>query len=113
LYFYPKDDTPGCTKEACDFRDNFAALKKLGAVVIGVSKDKVAKHGKFKTKYDLPFPLVSDESGEICQKYGVWVRKSMYGMSYYGIERSTFLINPAGKIQKIWRKVKVPSHVSE
>lgn len=113
LYFYPKDDTSGCTQQACDFRDNIKAFDKLGAPVIGVSKDSVKKHDKFKTKYDLNFPLASDEEGDVCERYGVWVEKSMYGRKYMGIERTTFLIGPDGKIEQIWRKVKIPGHIEE
>ncbi|MCB9989795.1 MAG: thioredoxin-dependent thiol peroxidase [Rhodospirillales bacterium] len=113
LYFYPKDDTPGCTTEACDFRDNMARLEKAGAVVIGVSKDSVAKHDKFKAKHGLNFPLIADESGEICEAYGVWGEKKLYGRLYMGIERASFLIDGTGKIARIWRKVKVKGHVDE
>lgn len=113
LYFYPKDDTPGCTTESCDFRDNFNAFKRAGATVIGLSKDSVKKHDKFKAKYDLPFTLASDEDGAVCEAYGVWVEKSMYGKKYMGIERSTFLIDADGKIAQIWRKVSVTGHVDE
>ncbi len=113
LYFYPKDDTPGCTAESCDFRDNLKAFEKLGVSIIGVSKCSIKKHDKFKDKYSLNFPLVSDENGDMCEKYGVWVEKSMYGKKYMGIERSTFLIDETGKIEKIWSKVKVPGHVEE
>lgn len=113
LYFYPKDDTPGCTKESCDFRDNLASLKRLGAAVIGVSKDSVARHDKFREKYDLNFPLASDEDGDVCERYGVWVEKKNYGRTYMGIERSTFLIDGQGFIRAIWRKVKVDGHVVE
>ena len=113
LYFYPKDDTPGCTKEACAFRDEFADFKNLDAVILGVSKDSVAKHDKFKSKYDLPFPLVSDEDGSICEAYGTWVEKSMYGRKYMGIQRATFLIGKDGTIQALWPKVKVKNHSAE
>lgn len=113
LYFYPKDDTSGCTKEACGFRDVWSQLKKLKVEVIGISKDSVASHQKFKKKYELPFTLLSDEDTKICQAYGVWVEKSMYGKKYMGIERATFLIDEEGKIQHIWRKVKVDEHVEE
>ncbi len=113
LYFYPKDDTPGCTKEACGFRDALPDFTKVDAVIIGVSKDTVAKHDKFKEKYDLPFTLASDEDGKVCEAYGTWVEKSMYGRKYMGIERSTFLIDGAGVIRGIWRKVKVKGHVEE
>jgi peroxiredoxin Q/BCP len=111
LYFYPKDDTTGCTKEACDFREAYSAFQKLGVEVIGVSPDPVKKHDKFKAKYDLPFPLLSDEEKTVVSEYGVWVEKSMYGRKYMGVERSTFLIGADGKIQAAWRKVKVPGHV--
>ena len=113
LYFYPKDDTPGCTTEACGFRDAAADFKKLKAQVVGVSKDSVARHDKFKAKYKLTFPLVSDEDGKICEKYGTWVEKSLYGRKYMGIDRATFLIDKDGKVAKVWRKVKVPGHVAE
>lgn len=113
LYFYPKDDTSGCTKEACGFRDSFPNFGEAGAVVVGVSRDSVAFHDKFKAKHKLPFTLVSDEDGEICKAYGTWVEKSMYGRKYMGIERSTFLIDKVGKIRGIWRKVKIPGHVEE
>ena len=110
LYFYPKDDTSGCTKEAEAFRDQLGAFEVAGAVIVGVSKDSVAKHDKFKAKYDLNFSLISDEGGLICEDYGVWVEKSMYGRKYMGIERATFLIDGQGQIAQIWRKVKVPGH---
>ena len=113
IYFYPKDDTPGCTKEACGFRDAFPDFSELNATIVGVSKDTVAKHDKFKTKYELPFHLASDEDGSLCEAYGTWVEKSMYGKKYMGIERATFLIDPSGVIQGIWRKVKVNGHVEE
>jgi len=113
LYFYPKDDTPGCTIEAKDFRDHIKEFEKVGVVVIGVSKDSVKSHDAFRKKYCLPFPLASDESGETCENYGVWVEKSMYGKTYMGIERATFLIDKNGIIRNIWRKVKVEGHVQE
>lgn len=113
LYFYPKDNTPGCTTESCDFRDNLSALKKDGVQVIGISKCSVAKHDKFKAKYDLNFPLASDENGNICETYGVWKEKNMYGKKFMGIERSTFLIDEQGKIENIWHKVKVKGHVED
>lgn len=113
LYFYPKDDTPGCTQESCDFRDNMAALKRLKVQVIGISKDSVKKHDKFKEKFELNFPLASDEDSDTCEKYGVWAEKSMYGKKYMGIERSTFLIGADGKIAHLWRKVSVTDHVTE
>ena len=111
LYFYPKDDTSGCTKEACAFRDALPDLERLGATVIGVSPDAPAKHDKFKAKYELPFTLASDEDHAVSEAYGVWVQKSMYGRTYMGIERSTFLIDEEGRIARAWRKVKVPGHV--
>lgn len=113
IYFYPKDDTPGCTKESCTFNENLTMLNKLDTVVIGISKCSVAKHDKFKAKYDLKFPLGSDEQSDVCEKYGVWQEKSMYGKKYMGIDRSTFLIDENGKIAAIWRGVKVPGHVEE
>lgn len=113
IYFYPKDDTPGCTTESCDFRDNIAAFNTLNAKIIGISKDSVKSHDKFKTKFDLNFPLASDEDGTVCEAYGVWKEKSMYGKKYMGIERSTFLIDKNGKIAQIWQPVKVPGHVAE
>ncbi len=113
LYFYPKDDTSGCTAEACDFRDNMQRLASAGAVVLGVSPDSQKSHDKFKQKYELNFPLVSDEERTIAEAYGVWVEKSMYGRKYMGVERTTFLINPDGIITHEWRKVKVPGHVDD
>ncbi len=110
LYFYPKDDTSGCTAEACGFRDLQSEFKKLNAVILGVSPDSVASHQKFKSKYNLPFPLLSDENKEALQKYGVWKEKSMYGRKYMGVERTTFVIDKNGVIQKIFPKVKVPQH---
>jgi peroxiredoxin Q/BCP len=113
LYFYPKDDTPGCTTEACGFRDAASDFKKLKAQVVGVSKDSVARHDKFKAKYKLPFALVSDEDGKICAKYGTWIEKSLYGRKYMGIDRATFLIDKDGVVRRVWRKVKVAGHVAE
>ncbi|MFO1189209.1 MAG: thioredoxin-dependent thiol peroxidase [Alphaproteobacteria bacterium] len=113
LYFYPKDDTSGCTTEACGFRDALPDFRKAGAVVVGVSRDSVASHDKFKKKHDLPFTLVSDNEGRICAAYGTWVEKSMYGRKYMGIERSTFLIDGKGIVRHVWRKVKVTGHVAE
>jgi thioredoxin-dependent peroxiredoxin len=113
LYFYPRDDTSGCTAEACGFRDNYTGFGKSGASVIGVSRDSVVSHDKFKKKHDLPFALASDEDGEVSQAYGTWVEKSMYGRKYMGMDRATFLIDPKGVIRNIWRKVKVPGHVAE
>ncbi len=111
LYFYPKDDTSGCTAEACGFRDSFPKFGKVEATVIGISKDSVASHDKFKKKYELPFILASDAEGKVCESYGVWVEKSMYGRKYMGIERATFLIDEKGVVCGVWRKVKVPGHV--
>jgi peroxiredoxin Q/BCP len=113
LYFYPKDNTSGCTAEACGFRDSFPKFGKSDAVVIGISRDSVASHDKFKQKYDLPFMLAADVDGKACEAYGTWVEKSMYGRKYMGIERATFLIDATGVIRNIWRKVKVPGHVLE
>jgi len=113
LYFYPKDDTSGCTKEAIGFRDALADFEAAGVAVIGASKDSIARHDKFKAKYDLNFPLVSDEDGKLCEAYGVWVEKSMYGRKYMGIERATFLIGADGRVAHVWRKVKIPGHVEE
>lgn len=113
LYFYPKDDTSGCTAEACGFRDRLPAFKKLDAVIIGVSRDSIESHDKFKKKYELNFPLASDDSGKVTEAYGVWVEKNMYGKKYMGIERATFLIDGKGVLRGIWRKVKVPGHVEE
>lgn len=113
LYFYPKDNTPGCTAEACDFRDGIGDFNHLNAVILGVSKDSVASHEKFVGKYNLPFELISDEDGSLCEAYGVWTQKSMFGVKYMGVERATFLIDPEGKIKKLWRKVKVSGHMEE
>lgn len=110
LYFYPKDNTSGCTKEACNFRDDFSKYKRKGAVILGISPDSAKSHQKFTEKYSLPFPLLVDSDHKIAEKYGVWVEKSMYGKKYFGIERSTFIIGPDGKIQKIYRKVKIDGH---
>ena len=110
LYFYPKDDTSGCTAEACAFRDALPDFSKVRAEVVGISKDPVKKHDKFKAKYDLNFPLAADEDMKTCKAYGVWVEKSMYGRKYMGIERSTFVIDGKGVIRNVWRKVKVPGH---
>lgn len=110
LYFYPKDDTSGCTAQACQFRDLLPNFSEDDAVILGVSRDGIKSHQKFRDKYSLNFPLLADESGEICQKYGVWVEKSMYGRKYFGIERTTFLIDKTGVIRQIWPKVKVPGH---
>ncbi len=111
LYFYPKDDTPGCTTEACDFRDNLAAFNGAKVRVIGVSPDDSSRHTKFKDKYGLTFTLLADTEKELVNAYGVWVEKQNYGRSYMGVERSTFLVDKSGKVQKVWRKVRVPGHV--
>ena len=113
LYFYPKDDTPGCTQEACDFRDSIKQFQKQGATVLGVSPDPIKKHDKFREKYKLPFTLLSDESKEMLQKYGVWKEKSMYGRKYMGVERTTVILDKEGKIRKIFPKVKVTEHAKE
>lgn len=110
LYFYPKDDTSGCTKEACAFRDLHPKFDETDAVILGVSKDSAASHDKFRDKYSLPFNLISDEDCSVCEDYGVWVEKSMYGRKYMGIERATFLIDEEGIVRRVWRKVKVPGH---
>jgi thioredoxin-dependent peroxiredoxin len=111
LYFYPKDDTSGCTKQAVGFSERAADFEAAGAVVIGVSKDSVASHDKFRAKHGLGVILLSDEGSDVCERYGVWAEKSMYGKTYMGIERSTFLIDGSGRIARVWRKVKVPGHV--
>ena len=113
LYFYPKDDTPGCTKEACDFRDNVRKFTSKKAVVLGVSPDSLKAHDKFIDKFELPFELLADTDHAVAEKYGVWVEKSMYGRKYMGIERSTFVIDGDGKVKAIFRKVKVDGHVDE
>lgn len=113
LYFYPKDDTPGCTKEACAFRDHWDDFKKAGAVVLGVSTDNVKKHDKFVQKYKLPFTLLADEDKKIVQAYGVWGPKTFMGIKYIGTSRVTFLIGPDGRIKKIWPKVKPAEHAEE
>jgi peroxiredoxin Q/BCP len=112
LYFYPKDDTSGCTKEAIAFTEALESFRDAGATVLGVSKDSVAKHEKFKAKHDLGVTLLSDEDGAVCEAYGVWVEKSMYGRKYMGIERATFLIGRDGALREIWRKVKVTGHAA-
>ena len=110
LYFYPRDDTGGCTKEALAFTALADDFKAAGAVIYGISKDTVAKHDKFIAKHDLGVPLLSDADGDVCEQYGTWVEKSMYGKTYMGIERSTFLIDGSGTVREVWRKVKVPGH---
>lgn len=111
LYFYPKDDTAGCTREALDFTAAARSFGRLGAKVVGVSKDAAAKHDKFKAKHGLKLILASDETGDVVEAYGAWVEKTLYGRKYMGIDRSTFLIDGKGVIRRIWRKVKVPGHV--
>jgi len=111
LYFYPKDDTPGCTKEAIGFSEKIKDFDKLGVKIIGVSKDTLAKHAKFREKHDLSVILAADEEGATCEAFGVWVEKNMYGRKYMGIERATFLIDEKGMIREAWRKVKVKDHV--
>lgn len=113
LYFYPKDMTSGCTKEACDFRDHIELFNNQNVVVLGVSADSIDLHKKFKSKYNLPFDLLSDDSKKVLEKYGVWKEKSMYGKKYFGIERTTFIIDENGRIKKIFPKVKVNGHVKE
>jgi thioredoxin-dependent peroxiredoxin len=113
LYFYPKDDTPGCTKEACGFRDAYQDFEKAGAVVLGVSTDSVKKHDKFVEKFHLPFPLLADEDKSIVEAYGVWGKKKFMGREYMGTNRVTFLIDPKGKIKKIWPTVKPEEHAAE
>jgi peroxiredoxin Q/BCP len=112
LYFYPKDDTPGCTTESCDFRDAELDFSNLGVKIIGISKDSVASHDRFKAKHGLTFPLASDTDGRVCDTYGVWVEKKNYGKTYMGIERTTVLIGRDGSVVKVWRKVKVAGHVA-
>jgi thioredoxin-dependent peroxiredoxin len=113
LFFYPKDQTPGCTREACDFRDAYQEFSDLNTVILGISKDSIASHQKFIEKQNLPFLLLSDPEGEVCEKYGVIKDKNMFGRKYKGIERSTFVIDKDGKIAKAYRKVKVADHVQE
>ena len=110
LYFYPKDDTPGCTKEACAFRDNQSALAKAGAVLLGTSPDDVASHVKFRDKYSLNFPLLADLDHQVAEKYGAWREKNMYGKKSMGVQRSTFLIDAEGVVRKVWKKVSVDGH---
>jgi peroxiredoxin Q/BCP len=113
LYFYPKDDTSGCTREAQDFSALAADFEKAGTWLLGVSKDDSASHGKFTEKYELKVPLASDPDGSVCEAFGVWVEKSMYGRKYLGIERATFLVDRTGVVNRVWRKVKVPGHAEE
>jgi peroxiredoxin Q/BCP len=111
LYFYPKDDTPGCTLEACGFQDALSSIEDLNAVILGVSKDSTSSHKKFKNKHHLTFPLLSDAEGLVCEAYGTWGEKSMYGKKYMGIDRATFLIDGQGVLRQIWRGVKVAGHI--
>ncbi|MBE0413336.1 thioredoxin-dependent thiol peroxidase [Yoonia sp.] len=111
VYFYPRDDTSGCTKEALGFTENADAFAALNTVILGISKDSVTKHDKFVAKHHLKIALLSDENGDVCERYGVWKEKSMYGKTYMGIERATFLIDAGSKIAQVWPKVKVPGHV--
>mgnify|MGYP006281203375 FL=1 len=113
LYFYPKDDTSGCTKEAIAFTELMSRFEAAGATVLGVSKDSVKKHDKFRDKHDLAVTLLSDDETDVCERYGVWVQKSMYGKTYMGIERATFLIDGDGTVREVWRKVKVPGHAEK
>lgn len=113
LYFYPKDDTPGCTTEACNFRDNMGRITQSGALIYGVSPDSVASHKKFSNKFSLSFPLLADEGAKVATAYGVWKEKNMYGRKYMGVERTTFLIDEQGKIAKVWHKVKPAGHADE
>lgn len=113
LYFYPKDDTPGCTTEACNFRDDYSAYDQAGVVILGVSPDTSKKHAKFKTKYGLPFTLLADEGHQVCEQYGVWGRKKFMGREYDGVFRTTFLISPDGEIVKVFEKVKPAEHSQE
>jgi thioredoxin-dependent peroxiredoxin len=113
LYFYPRDNTPGCTQQACDFRDSLAQFNRQDTLVLGISTDSLNSHEKFADKYELPFPLLSDEDHAVAEKYGVWVEKQNYGKTYYGIQRATFLIDKRGKIAAVWPKVKVKGHVEE
>jgi peroxiredoxin Q/BCP len=113
IYFYPKDDTPGCTKEACGFRDEYTELTKAGLVILGISKDSVKSHKKFAEKYNLPFPLLSDETTEVAQAYGVWKKKKFMGREYMGIERMSFLIDEEGKVVRVYEKVNPDSHPKE
>ncbi|UWQ26394.1 peroxiredoxin [Leisingera aquaemixtae] len=113
LFFYPRDDTPGCTKESIAFSEALQAFADAGAQVFGISKDTVAKHDKFAAKHGLTTPLLSDADGTVCEDYGVWKEKSMYGKKFWGIERSTFLIDADGRIAQVWRKVKVDGHADE
>ncbi|MFZ5625619.1 MAG: thioredoxin-dependent thiol peroxidase [Gemmatimonadota bacterium] len=113
LYFYPKDDTPGCTTEACELRDNWRAIQQAGAVVLGISPDGVQSHQKFKARHDLPFPLLADEDHKVAEAYGAWGEKSMYGRKYQGILRTTFIIDESGEVRRVFEKVKPKGHAAE
>ncbi len=113
LYFYPKDNTPGCNREACGFRDAFDEIARRGAVIVGVSADSAKSHERFARKFELPFPLIADENRSVCEAYGVWGPKSFMGMSFMGIHRVTFLIAPDGRVRRVWPKVKVANHAAE
>jgi peroxiredoxin Q/BCP len=113
LYFYPKDDTPGCTTQACEFRDSWAEVQRTGATVLGVSPDATASHRKFRDKYTLPFPLLADEDHAVAEAYGVWGEKRMFGHRYLGIRRTTFVIDPAGRIARVFERVKPKGHAAE
>lgn len=113
VYFYPKDDTPGCTKEACSFRDSYADFRQAGVIIIGISPDKVASHKKFKNKYELPFTLLADPDHAVCEAYGVWGTKKMYGREYQGVYRTTYIISPEGNIQRVFKNVKPSEHSQE
>ena len=113
VYFYPKDDTPGCTKEAIAFSGLAAEFEAAGTVVLGISRDPVSAHDKFRDKHGLSVILLSDEGGEVCEAYGTWVEKSMYGKKYMGVDRATFLVDAKGRVAQVWRKVKVPGHAEE
>jgi peroxiredoxin Q/BCP len=113
LYFYPKDDTPGCTTEACEFRDSWKAVQKSGAIVLGVSPDGVESHRKFRAKFKLPYPLLADEDHAVADAYGVWGEKSMYGRKYYGILRTTFIVDRTGLVRRVFEKVKPAGHAAE
>ena len=113
LYFYPKDDTPGCTREACSFRDDYARFERANAMVLGISRDDTGSHQRFTRKYGLTFPLLSDPDAAVCKAYGVWAQKSLYGRTYWGIERTTFLIDESGRLAAIFPKVKVDGHAEE
>lgn len=113
LYFYPKDDTPGCTQESCDFRDHYGRVKSVGALVFGISRDDIQSHTKFRDKFSLPFSLLADTEGKVTENYGVWKEKSMYGRNYMGIERTTVIVDADGKIKKVYPKVSVSGHVDQ